>query len=250
MILRDKGRITEMLILLSLLKGKQKLREVAKDVGITVQGVSEYMKALESKGYVENGKLTPEGMEFLYASLEEIGDFVHDAGKIIGKIRITEVIAGESIKKGEEVGLFMKDGYIYAFKRDSPSIGTAIMDAKPGEDLGVGNLRGIMNIDYGNIDVFVMPPISRGGSRVVDIEKIKELVENAEKIGVVGVVAYVVLSKLARIDFEFGAVHAAIDAYFRGVNTVLFVSHELLPYTLNILAGRDVEYTVRNLQDL
>ncbi len=252
MILRDKGKITKMLVLLSILKGNRKLKDIADDVGITVQGVSEYMKSLESEGYIKNGKITPSGMEFLYAILEEIGDFVHDVGKLIGKIRVTEAIAGESIRRGDRVGLFMENGYIYAYKRDSPSSGVAIMDAEPGEDVGIKDLQGIMDIEYGEIEVFVMPPISEGGSRKIDVKRVKALVEGNKdkKIGVFGVVPHVIFEKIGNVDFEFGAVYAAIDAYFRGLSTLLFVSYELLPYTVKLLSDRDVKYVLRNIEDV
>ncbi|RLF27091.1 MAG: DNA-binding protein [Thermoplasmata archaeon] len=249
-ILRDKGKITEMMILLSLLRGNRKLREIADDIGITVQGVSEYMKILESEGLVKGGKPTPRGLEFLNSAVEEIGDFVHEANRIIGKIKVTEAIAGEKIREGEEVGLFMEGGYLHAYKRESSSIGVAINDAEKGEDVGVKNLRGIMDIDYGKIDVYVMPSIEEGGSRKVKREKIRELLKDNKKVGVCGVVAYVVMKDMVDIDFEFGSVYAAIDAAYRGVDTLLFVSHEMLPYALRLISEREVSYEVHSIKDL
>ena len=249
-VLRDKSKITEMMILLSLLRGNRKLKDIAKDVDISLQGVSEYLKILESSGFLKNGNVTPKGMEFLYTSLEDIGDFVHEANKIIGKIKIAEAIAGENIKKGDKVGLFMENGYVYAYKKESSSMGIAAMDAKKGEDLGVKNLKGIMEIDYGKIDVYVMPEISEGGSRKVDKEKIRKLIKGDKKVGVCGAVAYITLRDIAKIDFEFAAVNSAINAAYRGISTLLFVSHEMLPYTLRILEDSDVKYEVRNVMDL
>jgi len=249
-ILRDKSKITEMMILLSILKGNRKLKEIASDIGITVQGVSEYLKVLESSGFLKNGNVTPKGMEFLYTSLEEIGDFVHEANKVIGKIKIAEAIAGEDIKEGDKVGLFMEKGYVYAYKKESNSMGIAAMNAKRGEDLGVKNLRGIMDINYGKIDVYVMPEITEGGSRKVNRERIKKLIRGDKKIGVCGAVAYVTIKDVAKIDFEFAAVNSAINAAYRGISTILFISHEMLPYTLKILEDSDVKYEVRNVKDI
>ncbi len=249
-ILRDKGKITEMMIILSLLKGKRKLREIAEDVGITVQGVSEYMKILESENLVEDGKPTHEGMEFLYSALEEIGDFLHDANRIIGKIKVTEAIAGEDIEKGNEVGLFMENGYLHAYKKESTSMGIAINDARKGEDVGVENLKGILNINYGKIDVYVMPSIEEGGSRGVNKEKLQKLLKENGKIGVCGIVANIAIKNITKIDFEFGSVYAAIDAAYRGIDTVLFVSHEMLPYVLREISERGVNYEVHSVKDL
>ena len=242
MILRDKSRITEILILLEIMKGKKKLKDIANSVGITIQGVSEYFKILEKEGFVKNGEVTILGLEFLTSSLEEIGKFVQDSNSIIKKISITEAIAGEDIKKGDEVGLFMEHGYLHAYRRKSSSMGIAILTGKNGMDIGVGNLRGVIGIEYGNIEVYAMPPIEEGGSRKVSVKKVKKIVKGNNKIGVCGVVAYTVLKKVTDIDFEFSAVNAAIDAYYRGISTQLFVSHEMLPHVLTILSNRGVRY--------
>ena len=249
-ILRDKGKITEMMIILSLLKGNRKLKEIAEDVGITIQGVSEYMKILESEGLIKDGKPTHYGIEFINSSLEEIGDFLHDANRIIGKIKVTEAIAGEEIKKGDEVGLFMESGYLHAYKKESSSMGVAINDANRGEDVGVKNLRGILNINYGKIDVYVMPSIEEGGSRNVKWDRIKKILKDRKKIGVCGIVAYISLKDHIPIDFEFGSVYAVIDSAYRGIDSILFVSHEMLPYALRIISERNVKYEVHSIKDI
>ncbi len=250
-ILRDKARITEMLILLSIMKGRRKLKEVAEDVGITVQGVSEYMKSLESKGMVKDFQITLKGLDFLYSSLEELGDFIHEANRIIGRIRVTEAIAGEDIEEGEEVGLFMEDGYLHAYKRESSSKGVAITSAKAGEDIGVGNLKGIIDIKRGRIIVISLPPVEEGGSKVVSRERLMEFLSKHDgvKIGICGAVAKA-LSKDIRVDFEFASSRAAVDAAFRGISTVLLVSHEMLPYALKTILEGEVDYEVLGYRQL
>ena len=249
MILRDKSAITETFILISLLKGRRKLKDIAEDVGITVQGVSEYMKILESQGYVEDGKITLKGFEFLTSAIEEIGDFLEDTRKVIMHARTVEAIAGEKIEKGDEVGLFMESGYLHAYKRRSSSMGIAINSVDKGEDVGVKNLRGVLDIKYGKIKIYPLPPIEDGGSRAVDKEKIKKIIDESKgcKIGVCGVVAHVVLSKLGNVDFEFSSANAAVDAYYRGISTILFVSHEMLPHTIKILSEKGVKYELEKI---
>ncbi len=249
MILRDKSRMTRMFILLSLLKGRRKLREIAEDVGITVQGVSEYMKTLEAEGYIAGGEITIKGLEFLTLAVEEIGDFLAETRKVMMHARTVEAIAGEEINEGDKVGLFMENGYLHAYKRESSSMGVALNSAKKGEDVGVKNLRGVLKINYGKITVYHLPPIEEGGSRAVDMKKLKKTLigHRGEKIGICGVVPYVLLKRFADVDFEYSAVNAAIDAYYRGVSTVLFVSHEMLPHVLQILSEKGVKYTIEKI---
>jgi predicted transcriptional regulator len=43
MILREKKELTEMLILIEILHEKKKIKDIADTIGITIQGVSEYL---------------------------------------------------------------------------------------------------------------------------------------------------------------------------------------------------------------
>ncbi len=252
MILRDKGKITEMLILLELLKGKRKLKEIADEISITVQGVSEYMKLLEREGYWKDGKITPQGWEFLNSCVEELGEFVHTANQIMERKKVTEAIAGEDIEKGETVGLFLENGYLHAYKKESTSSGVALTSARRGEDIGVSNLRGIIHIDFGEVDIYAMPPVEEGGTRLVNREKLRALLrrESGKKVGICGVVAYLALRDLTDIDFEFSAANSAVEAAYRGISTLLFVSHEMLPYVIKTIADRGVTYRVRDIRDI
>jgi len=253
MILRDKGRITRILILLELLKGKKKLREIAEEIDITVQGVSEYMRNMEKEGFVKDGEITVRGLEFLSEAIEEMGDFVSEANRIMKKVRVVEAIAGEFIEKGSKVGLFMEDGYIRAYMRKSSSTGIAINTADEGEVVGVTNLRGVLHIDYGKILVFSMPSVEElhdsSNPGDVDTDRIREIIENNRdaKIGVCGALAYVTVKNIASIDFQFSAVNSAVDAYYRGISTILFVSHPMLPHVLATLEERGVKYTFEKI---
>ncbi len=251
MILRDKSKITKMLILLELLRGKRKLKEIAEAIDITVQGASEYLKILESEELVKNWKITPRGWEYLDSALEELGDFVHEANKIMERKKVVEAIAGEDIKKGDKVGLFLENGYLHAYHRDSSSMGVAIGDAKAGEDVGVSHLRGIVDIKFGKITAVLMPPVEEGGSRAVNIHRVRNFIKNntGKKIGVCGVVAHVVLKGLP-VDFEFSSANAAVEAAYRGFDSILFISREMMPYTLRILEESRVNFEIINARKL
>ena len=248
MILRDKGKITKTLILLELLRGKKKLKEIATDIDITVQGVSEYIRNMEREEYVKGAKVTIQGLKFLSNSLDEMGDFLENANKILKKLQVVEAIAGEEIEEGDAVGLFMEKGYIHAYHRTSSSIGTAMNTAHANEEIGVTNLRGVLNIDYGSIKVCALPSIEEGGTKNIR-GKIKNILKNNkwEKIGVCGAVAYIALKDIVSIDFEFSAANAAIDAHYRGISSILFVSHTMLPHTLRTLEERGVSYILEKI---
>ncbi len=245
--MRDKRSITRTLILLELIQGRRKLREISANIDITMQGVSEYIRAMEKEGLIKDGELTLKGWEFLDRALSELGDFVYSAQNIINKVSTTEAIAGEKINAGEEVGLFMEKGYLHAYRKKSSSTGTAVNSAKPGEAVCVKNLRGILEVQYGKITVYSLPPAENGE---VDPERIDGALKNHKnwKIGVAGVVAYLAVKDHASIDFEFSAVNAAIDAHYRGISTVIFSSHEIVPSILDTLNRKGVKYQLKSLE--
>ena len=246
MLIRDKSRITRMLILLSILRGKKKLKEIAEDIGITIQGVSEYVRTMESEALLKDGEVSMEGLKFISQAIEEMGEFLAEASRLIRKMQVVEAIADEDINEGTRVGLVMKDGYVHAHMREEESMGIAINSAKRGEDVAVSNLTGVLEIDYGKINVYALPASEEGGIKKVPKEKIKRIVSEEAKVGVCGAVAYLALRDL-RIDFEFSAVNAAIDAYYRGISTNLFVSHHMLPHVLQTLEDRGVPYHLKAL---
>ena len=51
--------------------------------------------------------------------------------------------------------------------------GIALVDAKTGEDLGLKKLHGKVKIKQGKILIVKLPSIRKGGSRAVDLAKIK-----------------------------------------------------------------------------
>jgi len=234
MIIREKSELTKMLILIELMHGKRKIREIAKTINITVQGVSEYIKIMRREGLVTKDlNLTKKGSNFVHEKAEELRVYVVNLLNELNIINVTEAIAGEDLKENENVGLFMENGYIHAYRKDSKSMGITLSSAKKGEDVGVKDLTGIMDIKMGKIVVCLLPSISEGGSKMVNMEKVKEKVKEYDRIGIYGIVPYIALKNAGiKIDFEFAAVRAAQEAAHRGLNTVLFISKDLFKYAL------------------
>ncbi len=255
MILREKKELTKMLILIEILHGKKKIKDLADTIGITIQGVSDYLKQLKNEGYIDSDlKIKKEGILFISEKTEELRDYISLLLNEVKIINITEAIAGEDIKKDSQVGLFMKNGYIYAYIKDSSSTGTALNSAKKGEDLSIGSLSGILSLSMGEIKIFTLPNSYEGGSRKVDRKSIEAVLKyKHDKIGVYGIVPYVTLKKYeVNIDFEFDTARSSIEAAHKGLNTIIFVSRDLLKYVIddleNIPKGFDkVRYTVEDI---
>ena len=91
--------------------------------------------------------------------------------------------------------------------------------------------------------------MEEGGSRRVKKSSIAKALKSEEnsKVGVCGVVPYLAVKDITNIDFQFSAVNAAIDAHYRGISTILFVSHNMLPHVLKTLEERNVPYSLDTL---
>jgi len=248
-VVRDKKRITKTLILLEIVKGARKLKEIADAIGITIQGVSDYVREMVEEGLItKDMKITMEGVDFIEKSVKSMDSFLKEANKRLQMIRIVDAIAAEDIEEGDEVGLFMRKGRVMARKGEEDSMGIAINSARKGEDVGVTSLRGILKIDRGRIKICVLPSISEGGSRAVNYRKIENLIaEGFDIYAAYGSVAVVTLEKIGIDRFvEFAPAIMCVECALKGMNPLLLVSKDYLSHIIREITtyGYDVDYEI------
>src|SRR5439155_1799885 len=121
------------------------LQVVAEELGMAVQGTSEYVRRIIDQGLLESVdgeyRATKRGVELLLGRFLELRSFVDRASRAMAFIVTTSALAGSPVRRGERVGLFMEAGMLVAYgHRDSPSMGIANEEAPKGEDLAVRNL--------------------------------------------------------------------------------------------------------------
>jgi cobalt/nickel transport system ATP-binding protein len=136
-------------------------------------------------------------------------------------------IAGFDVSAGDEVYLGMKDGMLVAGSVPTGVRGVAVFGGKKGEDIAVKDVIGDLQQLAGSITIIRIPGIVEGGSRAVDIGKVREILEkeNARKIGAMGTSAKVLVNKMGiKCDFEFDVAQSGMLAALRGFNVVIFAS--------------------------
>lgn len=261
-LLRHVRESTRLLLLLEITtRQHSRMKTLADKVGLTVQGVSDYLKGLTEEGFIRReGRVyrpTMDGVALLQERFKELRDFVEQAA---GRMRILDfasALAGAAIQEGERVGLFMEDGYLVAHPdRTSPSHGKALHAARQGEDVAVVELEGMVELPRGTITVLRLPGGREGGTRALDGEKVRRVLEEhpRHRLGVSGAVARALAVKLGRpIDFEFAVAAAAVEAAQRGLDVLILASEDALGDVLVGLeaAGEGPEqripYEVRDL---
>ena len=212
-----------------------KQKDIADKLGITIQAISKYFKKLSKEGLLEVGlehadyRLTPKGAAKLRDDIRGLESYVTEVKRDLRIEHAWPAIATTPVKAGQEVGLTLKEGVMYTTSPDSADCeakGIALADAKAGEDVGLKNLHGKLKINRGKILIVKLPSIRKGGSRAVDIEKIKAIYNEfkPDRIGVMGAVGRAVLNKLdLKADIEFGISRSAAIAASRGLNVFVFV---------------------------
>src|SRR6266545_2114637 len=185
-LLRNLGESTRLLILLETsVRHHAVQRTIAEALGMTVQGVSEYLRAMEQDGLIQvaGGEYRPtiEGVRILHERFRELRAFVDRSSKGLSIIEVTAATAGNRIERGSIVGLFMQDGDLVAYTaRESPSRGRAIRDAEKGEDVGVAQLEGIVALRPGRISLLRLPAAADGGSRPVEVDRARRALSRVD----------------------------------------------------------------------
>ncbi|MEM2839036.1 MAG: winged helix-turn-helix transcriptional regulator [Thermoplasmata archaeon] len=230
-LLRDLKTNTELLILAEYLKNPSvKRKDIAERLGVTEQAVSQYVSRLESRGYLsishKSPRLTRKGVQMLQERFSRLNDEIRE---ILRQVRIIETcvaLAGAPINAGQKVGLIMKNGRLVAFPgRRSSSTGIAKVSAEKGEELLVGNLSGVVELNLGNLLALQIPSEISGGSRKIDrdiaINAIKGIRFDEIAAGdLAGEVAALRLSLKPTI--VYAPIQASMSALSKGLN-VLFI---------------------------
>ncbi|MCW4003526.1 MAG: winged helix-turn-helix transcriptional regulator [Candidatus Bathyarchaeota archaeon] len=237
LLLKDKGEFTKFQILFEIMRNQPhiKQKDISDKLGITIQAISKYFKKLTREGLLEAGSeradyhLTPKGVTKLREDMRNLEAYINDLKHDLKIEHAWPAIATQPVKAGQEIGLIMKEGVMYTVPLGSPlaeAKGIALVDANPGDDLGLRDLHGKVKVKKGKILIVKLPSIRKGGSRATDLEKIKALYNefNPDRVGVMGAVGRAVLNKLGlKANIEFGISRSAAIAASRGLNVLVLV---------------------------
>ncbi len=248
-LLRDKKKLTKFLILYhSALDEPNTLSDIAEELDMTQQGVSNYVKEMQEEGLIDTSSKgyhpTSSGVEMVRDVLSELSVFVNEASQGIDLISKCTAIADEPVSKGDSVGLFMKDGFLHASLSESSSMGEALNDADVGEPVQVGALKGITEMEIGRIYL-----LSVGDEfKRKKIEKELEPIEY-DKVAVSGEQQYGLGRMLGlEPDILFAPLESSLEAAEKGLDVLFIVSSDALERITDKIRSRnkkrDDEYRI------
>lgn len=251
-ILRNKNLATKFQILVEVAANQPNIqqREIAKKLDITPQAVSEYVMKMEEEGWVSSGgrsryKVTQEGVNWVLKSLRELEGYASFVRKAMTNVTISAAVADCDLSQGQPVGLIMKEGLLFATSdAGEKARGIAIGNAKKGEDVGISNIEGVVELQRGKITLLRVPDIQGGGSGGVNVVLLRNIVSREGLVGAVGIEALIALRRGGIEPNHFqGVAEAAIEASHTGLSYLIVCVEDAIPDVVRKLedAGSDYE---------
>jgi putative transcriptional regulator len=254
--LRDLKKNTELLMLVEILQSPSaRFKEIADKLGITVQAVSQYISEMKREGLLREqaGTLRPtrKGMQMAQEHFTGVKGQVDTILRRISVIDACVAIAGKTIEKGKRVGLVMEDGMLMAYPgQKAASTGIALESGDEGDDVLIGQLEGIVDLELGQLLLIEAPAPLDGGSKVADVERATAKVEEfSPGLLVSGDATGSAL--LMKTSGELFTIHAPIEsamsALSKGVDVVFCGTRESVDLMLEAVSSLKKEsgYAVR-----
>lgn len=241
-VLQSKRNATIYQILVEIAKRQPAVsqQEIADEVGVTAQAVSDYLQELGERKYVDKQgrgryEVTKAGVDWLITQTDALEDFVdHVSEEVLDQVGIETAIATTDIREGDTVSLTMRDGVLHALPgRSGSATAVAVTDAAEGQDIGVSNFDGVIDYALGTVTVVSIPPVQEGGSSAVPTERITDLAADHDLVASEAPVGLAAATDAELTpDIRFGAVAAVQEAANRGLDVlVLAPSTDLSRYT-------------------
>jgi len=255
--LRNKNVATKFQILVEIANSGPNIqqRDIAVKLGVTPQAISGYVRQLEGEGLITSDgrskhRVTKEGVNWIIRVLRELRSYGSIVERVITNISVCAAVASTDLVEGQVVGLEMKGGLLFATKEmKQRARGIACSDAKAGEDIGVSNIAGIVDLGIGEVTILKVPSIGQGGSRMTDIEKLEMHIKSGGLVGAIGIEAIVAL-KQAKIKslYSYGVIEAAIEAAQSGIYPVVVCVEDMTSILIRRLEEADINYKLVDIQ--
>jgi len=204
-------------------------RDVARELGISVQAVSERMKELLSAGLMTSrGRasyaVTPSGVDWLLRTARELESYSERISRLVRTIWGTAAIADTTLSEGQRVTLQMMDGMLHArpWQAGDPATGVAACHAKPSQDVAVVHIEGVIPLTATEVVIATIPSVQDGGSRCTDTPRLRRLAAASRFVSARGIEPIVALNLAGIKDFgRWASPAAVIEAASAGVQCLL-----------------------------
>jgi putative transcriptional regulator len=256
-ILKSKNLATKFQIMVEIAGHQPNVqqKDIAPRLGITSQAVSEYIREMIKDGWLSSEgrsryKVTREGVDWILQMSRQLHSYAWLVSKVVADISTTTAIAGSDLSIGQRASLYMKDGLLFASDAVSPegAKGTTVTEAKTGQDVGIGNVEGVIKLEPAKVTIGKVPNVQDGGSQSTDTVHLKKLARKARLVGTLGTEALVALTRIgAKPDYMHGVLEAAVEAAYRGQPFLVVCSDDRLSILIQRLEEENLHYEIVDL---
>ena len=258
---KKRGALTHFQILSEISKQDPNLKQkdLAESLGITIQAVSENIKTLIDEGYITSKdgrspyKITQKGIEKVKKDAITLRKYSDSVLETMTHFKtVWPAIASEKLKEGEQVGLYMEDGILYAGKKESSATGTVLKEANKGTDVALGGLNGIIDMSIGEAVIITLPTVKNGGSGASDLELIKKIYEKGtehggeiNKVAIIGTVSRSIANQLnLPVDIEFAVAAGTANACRKGLNVLVLSVGDMTKAFIRELEDEKIKFNI------
>ncbi len=256
-ILQNKNSSTRFQILVEIASSGPDIQQksIALKLGVTPQAISDYIhQLLVDELIISTGrshyKVSTKGVDWMLKILREIKEYSSLVEQAVTNITIFAAMAENDIKKGQTVGLKMKNGILFAtLDTTVGATGISVSGVRAGEDLDVSHIQGLVQLIRGKITILQVPVVQKGGSRQVNIKLLKDHVADIQNIGAIGIESLAALKRLGiEPRYLYGVVEAAIEAVQCGLPFIIICTDDAVYSVLKKFKEEDINYELIDLR--
>lgn len=230
-LLDSKRRATEYRILIEVAQHQPAIsqQEIADEIGVTSQAVSNYLTELVERGFVVKHRrsryeITNEGVNWLISVTDELQQLLeYVTAEVIEDVDVESALASADIEESQQVSLSMEDGYLHASPGEcGEATAMAVTDAEAGRDVAISDFEGVLDYGLGTLTIVSVPSVRNGGSAAVDIDVVGEQADTVDRIAVAGAEAVATARRVGlEPDIRFGTPEAVLEAAEKGLDVLL-----------------------------
>jgi len=257
-ILKSKNLATKFQIMVEIAAHQPNIqqKDIAPRLGITSQAVSEYIRELIKAGWLSSEgrsryKVTREGVDWILQMSRQLHSYAWVVSKVVADISTTTAIADSDLSVGQAASLYMKDGLLFASEviGGKGAKGIAVTEAKKGQDVGVGNVEGVIKLEPAEVIIVKVPNVQDGGSMSTNLSRLKKEIKEARLVGVLGTEALVALTQIGiKPDYVHGVREAAIEAAYCGLPFIVVCSEDKVSFLVQRLEEENLGYQIIDLR--
>ncbi|PSP85044.1 Crp/Fnr family transcriptional regulator [Halobacteriales archaeon QS_1_68_17] len=253
-VLRSKRAATKYQILVEIAERQPAVNqgEIADQIGVSPQAVSDYLQDLLERGHVhKHGRgryeVTKEGVDWLISRTDDLSGYTrYVSEEVIGQVDIETAIATAEIDEGQPVSLSMHGGVLRATPgATGEATAVAVTDAAAGTDVGVTDFEGILDHEPGAVTVLSVPAVQDGGSRAVDPSAVASRAADHQLVAAADPES-LAAARAADVDPDasFGTEAVVAEAATKGLDVLLLSTPDRLSAHTDRLREHNVSYEV------